>query len=243
LIIGGIIVGRDLIRISQIHSVSTDVARYTQAVTDFRDKYLALPGDFAGAEALWGSDTNCPNTTYTATPHTATCNGDGNGQIGYLTSSTFLLAESWRAWQQLADAGMIDGSFSGTSALGASYSYTAAIGVNMPASQLAGAGFNIVYLNDPNGDVDTFPVTPGHRIDFGAACTNSWTICPALTAAEALGIDSKIDDGMPGTGNVMGRPLGTAYAPHCTTTASAATAQYDTSQTGIVCPLLFFPGF
>lgn len=37
----------------------------------------------------------------------ATCNGDGNGQIGGNSP------ESFRLWQHLADAGLIEGSYSG----------------------------------------------------------------------------------------------------------------------------------
>ena len=118
LIIGGILVGRNLIRAAQLNSVITDVGRYKQAVTDFHDKYLALPGDFAGATALWGSPSGgCPNGARAAGDLvTATCDGNGDGLI-----SSFNIShgggpqefEGIHAWQHLSNAGMIDGQYDG----------------------------------------------------------------------------------------------------------------------------------
>ncbi len=147
LIVGGIMIGRDIIRVSQLRAVATEAGRYTQVVTDFRDKYLALPGDFAGAEALWGSDSNCPtSSSYTTTPHTATCNGDGNGRIGDYNATTYSWGgqayEVMRAWQQLADAGLIDGQYSGV----ASSNAVAVIGVNVPASQVSARAGRFIII-------------------------------------------------------------------------------------------------
>ena len=117
LIIGGVLVGRTLIRQAELRSVTEDVTRYTQAVNNFRDKYLALPGDFTGSTALWGSPAaGCPNGVNVSTdPVTATCNGNGSGLIfdDWNLKTTVYAYESFRVWQHLSNAGMIDGSYTG----------------------------------------------------------------------------------------------------------------------------------
>ena len=119
-VMGGILVGQNLIRASHLQSVATDVGRYTQAVSDFHDKYLALPGDFAGATALWGTATSgaCPTATVNVgvDANTATCNGNGDGRItvqGADNNSTGGEYEQFLAWRHLYNAGMIDGKYTG----------------------------------------------------------------------------------------------------------------------------------
>ena len=215
LIIGGILVGRDLIRVSELNSVVSEAGHYTQAVTDFRAKYLALPGDFAGATALWGSPAaGCPNgATAAGDPVTATCNGDGNGSIssidggGAFDGNNFY--ESIRAWQHLANAGLIDGSYTGVP--GSALATLPVIGVNVPASKLAGAGYTIATANTYIANISPWFVgTYPHILFLGSVPTyrltpfnNTWiTFGPTLTPTEAYNIDAKVDDGMPGTGLV-----------------------------------------
>jgi prepilin-type N-terminal cleavage/methylation domain-containing protein len=243
LIIGGIIVSRDLIRVSELNSVTSDVARYRQAFTDFRDKYLALPGDFSGAEALWGSDSNCPNTATNTTPKTATCNGNGDGHVGYYNITPFAVSnfyEVYRAWQQLADAGFIDGSYSGVAAPASNSTYGGIPGVNIPASRIPGAGYTVYYVTALTTVVSTDWISNyGHDMGFGAT-EPAWTaVTPVLTPTEAAGIDQKIDDGLPGYGNVM---TGKNYT-NCNTSTTQASAGYNTSYTGIACSLQFLMGF
>ncbi|MDE3016875.1 MAG: prepilin-type N-terminal cleavage/methylation domain-containing protein [Pseudomonadota bacterium] len=232
LIMGGIVVGRSLIRSAQLNSVISDVAKYTQAINDFRDKYHALPGDFKGAEAIWGSDSNCPNTTYTAMPHTATCDGNGDGHIGDASGNT--PAEWFRAWQQLANAGVIEGGYNGIAGTGSNVN--AVPGVNVPASKISGAGYTVYYSFLPNGSATNWP-TVGHVIMFGTVYPDAFTYGNAVTPAETRMIDSKIDDGLPAYGRVT---VGKSPAhPNCTTSDTASLSTYNTSYQGNACSVIF----
>jgi len=240
LIIGAVFVGQAMIRTAQINSVISDIARYTQAFTDFRDKYHELPGDFSNAEALWGSDASCPNTPYTATAHTATCNGNGSGSIGnILVDGGATEYELFRAWQQLADAGMINGSFNGISGTGSAEN--SLLGINVPASLISGAGYTIFYVPPGYSDYNNWPALYNHRIEFGNAVSGFWTYHPILTPAEAMSIDSKVDDGLPGYGHVM--TYTPNINPNCVTSFTQAVALYNTADSGIDCMLMFITGF
>lgn len=124
LLTGGILGGQSLIRAAELRSVTTDVNRYSTAVHSFRNKYYALPGDMPNAVRFWGAQAG---STADGTDNTCimldkdspatdqrTCNGDGNGNIGWLTDfSNVVNMETHRAWQHLANAGLIEGKFAG----------------------------------------------------------------------------------------------------------------------------------
>lgn len=226
LVMGGIIVAQSMIRSAKINGVVSDIARYTAAYTDFRDKYIAIPGDMATAENFWGSDAGCPATPYTATPHVATCNGDGNGHIDGTR-------EPFRAWQHMANAGFIDGLYTGV--LGAGGAAHHQLDVNAPASTLDGGGFDIFWLGNKSGDANFYDGYYPVRLGIGAPSGTSYFYNPLFTPAEALAIDRKIDDGAPGTGNVM--PYKSAVTPGCTTTDVSTTAEYAVASSAILCSL------
>jgi len=253
-VVAGLVVAQALIRSSQLQSVVSEVTTYTQAINNFRDKYSALPGDFAGAEVIWGTDDrggSCPTITYSTTPYTKTCNGNGDGRITTNTITTAAQYEQFRAWQHLANAGMISGSFSGMqgSAITDAKSQYALIGTNVPASKLPGAGYAIISLlsSDVSGSTHYFTgINYMHILQFGAAsstATNYSTVAPILTTTEALSLDTKLDDGLPGSGKVMAPQKDSTYSPKCTNSDTASAATYDTTQTGDKCSLLFLLGF
>src|SRR5205823_4803237 len=110
LLVGGIAVGRSIVKTAQIRSAIGEYDVYLKAIKEFQDKYTALPGDFPTAETLWGTDpVACPNTTSSTAKKTTTCNGNGNGRIGASTTLGVLSGDTewWRAWQHLSNAGMI----------------------------------------------------------------------------------------------------------------------------------------
>ena len=49
LIVGGVLVGRDLIRSAELQTIITDKNKYITAVNTFRTKYNELPGDMKTA--------------------------------------------------------------------------------------------------------------------------------------------------------------------------------------------------
>lgn len=247
LLIGGIFTGQSLIHSAELREVIGEKDRYVKALKEFEDKYQAKPGDMNNAETIWGSDTACPTTLTNTTPKTVTCNGDGNGRIG-ASSTAGVLSNSYewfRAWQQLANAGLIEGKFTGVR--GPIHSQQAVVGVNVPQSKLKEkAGWTLLYYLSKNPSSSLFGDDYGHILVFGSQYTNLITQGKALSPSDALSIDQKIDDGLPGRGSIRTyRTGGTPPQPNCTTndvTQDAAT--YNTAYTsGVACSLIFILGF
>ncbi len=227
LLIGGVLTGQSLIQSSELQSVITDEGKFVTAVNVFDQKYNALPGDMTNATSFWGTDSACPNTPYNTTSKQATCNGDGNGSV----DGNY---ESFRFWQQLANAGLIRGSYTGAAGQGASWE--ADIGLNVPASRIANSGYLCVYFGAVSGDPNLFDGNYGHVCFFGAGWALNWPLGPAITAREAYGLDQKVDDGQPASGKVMG--FKSSFAPGCTT-ANDASARYAVTVLGVKCNLAF----
>ncbi len=89
LILTGILNAQSVIRNAQIKDTIRTVLDMAGAARQFRDRYGAWPGDLSTAVA------SIPNLT-------ATCNGDGNGQVG-------TAAETACATEELIRSGMIRG--------------------------------------------------------------------------------------------------------------------------------------
>jgi hypothetical protein len=242
LLIGGIVVGESMLNAARLQGVLGDVTKYTKAIETFRDKYHELPGDMPNAASFWGADSGCPNTGYTAVPHTATCNGNGNGHIGdAFTDSGATNYEWYRSWQQLADAHMITGEYNGISGTG-SNSHSL-IGINIPASGVVGAGFTLLYIytSDFSGDPNNFPADYGHVLAFGAPAANSYTYGAILPPEDAMRLDVKMDDGLPASGRVMTNK--SAVVPNCTTSDTPSSSHYNIAYQGRACNLIFITGF
>jgi prepilin-type N-terminal cleavage/methylation domain-containing protein len=194
LLVGGVLSGQSLIRASQLRALSTETSRYETAFYSFRDKYFALPGDMANATSFWGKDnTNCTGDTGTAaTP--GTCNGTGDGIIDDISS------EGFRAWQHLATAGLIEGSYTGGSASTYGTTYNAAIGTNIPASKLSNVGHFIDWrVAATYGKYQSIHVLAIGTINVIAA-NNIRTTGSFLSAEESWNIDTKLDDGKADSG-------------------------------------------
>lgn len=243
LIAGGVVGARSMLRNAQIRTAVGEYDAYLKSIKEFQDKYQALPGDMNTATTLWGTDPlGCPNNTYSATPKTRTCNGDGNGRIGASTIAGVLSSttEWWRAWQHLSNAELIDGAFTGVPGWGGGVE--ANIGLNVPASKLDGGGWTLFYLL-MTSDGALWGDQYGHVLTLGKAFPSggTYTIGAILTPTEALSLDQKIDDGAPGTGKI--RPFRTSVLADCTANDTSKTAAtYKTSYTSQACSLLFILG-
>lgn len=231
LLIGGIMFARTLLRASQLQTVLTDADSYITAATNFKQQYLALPGDLPTATTLWGTDSNGCNYGGGAS---GTCSGNGDGQIG----PTGYEYESFRFWQHLYYAGLFNQRLSGVASSGGVYAAT--IGTNVPAGSVSGGGFAVVFL--PNTAFTPTSLyylgTNGNVLIFGGVSNSFLTSGPLLTADEAAALDSKIDDGLPTTGKIRSfttTPL--SYAPSCV--VSVANPTYNTTVSGKLCSLIF----
>ena len=138
LLTGGILAGQSLIRAAELRTVTNDFTRYVTATHTFRDKYFSIPGDMTNATKFWGAADPTPATCRaltTPSTGTATCDGNGNGTI--LTpgdATTFF--EMHRFWQHLAHAGLIEGTYTGVTAVAAQPGKVIP-GTNAPLSRLS----------------------------------------------------------------------------------------------------------
>lgn len=243
LAVGGVLVGQSLIRSAQIQSVMTDVTKYTESVHQFQQKYNALPGDMPNATTYWGA--NGPGicgSLYTAsTSPTSTCNGSGDGIIDGIGATKVggNAYESLYAWKHLSNAGFIEGSFTGKDVGSAGMPQA---GINVPASRVTNAGFYITNNLDfwgPGGGQWVYPWTKvTHILLFGSGYLQLGAV---ITASEAYSIDSKSDDGKPGTGKIKSPRAGNGAGwgtDTCATSSDANAAVYNTNQSGIICSLI-----
>lgn len=251
LITGGIMAGQSMVRAAELRSVVTDIRKYQSAVNTFRDKYQALPGDMKNATAYWGAlaDGGPSAACSTAAPSgTATCNGNGNGQVEDLNDSTYIQSENFRFWQHLANAGLVEGSYTGESSPAGGV--IASPGVNVPASKISGAGYSVeAPCSGSATKCDNTSIDYGNIIEFGAGNASSYTYSNTISPADAYSIDSKIDDGFPTRGTVR-QWVGynssfSGTGGNCSSGASFTdvAAMYTLTYSGIACSLEFLKAF
>jgi len=246
LLTGGILAGQSLIRAAEIRSVSADFNRYSAASMAFRDKYMALPGDMRNATSFWGTDSGgCPN----GGGSTGTCNGNGDGIIGNGTLGN--TCENQEFWRQLALAGLIEGKYTPQTA--ANCFSNSIPGTDSAKLRIADSGMLITYV----GPVTTNASFPGTVVFQGnyqnvyfiarVGGTNGVPLTPMLKPEEQWSVDTKLDDGLPGKGNVLSVYPGTytnaAGSTGCVTTSSADTAAYTLTNSSLVCSLVIKSGF
>ncbi len=241
LLTGGILAGQSLIRAAELRAVSTEYARWVTATQSFRDKYFQLPGDMNNAQSFWGAPGTgtCPTGTMTGTQ---TCNGNGDWHIDPAAAAS-QSGEMATYWQHLANAGLIEGTYTGV--MGAGSSQETDIRVNTPPSKMNSAGWSVQYIGVlTNGNFMNIG-DYGNVLFFGAAASSQKTFAPILKPEEAWNIDTKLDDGKPGTGKVMTlKTSSPSWATGCATNDNGdGTNAYALSTTSIVCPLIFVRAF
>lgn len=241
LLTGGILSGQSLIRAAELRSVTSDLQRYESAVYSFRDKYLALPGDMRNAVRFWGAqaggmadgvDSTCIALT-TAATSTATCNGNGDGMIE--NSAAGNTSERHRFWQHLANAGLIEGTYTGVR--GPAATGDVVIGTNAPAAKINSAGFGVLYRSTMSGESRWFDGNyQTNVLSFGADISSDpWEpMQAALKPEELWNIDSKIDDQKPASGRIISTKGGSPFTPNCTL-GTTSDATYNLSHSSTAC--------
>lgn len=199
LLTGGILAGQSLIRAAELRSITEDMERYKRAMDTFKTKYNGLPGDLANAAEIWGADPDC-GVNSNRVAKTVTCNGNDNGIIDHMDANR----EATRAWQQLANAGMIEGSFTGIDSAGA-VGYDVIPGENIPKGRISSSGYSIFHFGTvAPADTNWFPNPVAKNILlFGGQATNELPWTGVLKPEEAWHIDTKMDDGKPATGRIF----------------------------------------
>jgi hypothetical protein len=237
LLTGGILTGQNLIRAAELRSVVTEFQSHQTAVQSFRDKYFAIPGDMRNASDFWGypggNAANCPATAGTGTE---TCNGNGDGVLNSGSANQY--GEHYLFWQHMANAGLVEGNYTGR--VGSGGSYASVPGTNVPASKLGNAGWTAD--NDAsNGNSSMYTVAYGNVLKFGGVMSGGTTQAAILTPEEAWGIDKKVDDGLPARGKLIARYWNNACA--AADDGSSANddlnASYRLTDKSVQCALIF----
>ncbi|PZP84250.1 MAG: hypothetical protein DI582_09285 [Azospirillum brasilense] len=217
LLTGGILGGQSLIRAAELRSVATDYSRYATAKNTFRDKYFSMPGDFQDATRFWGRSSASAwcvtNSSAAVNAATGVCDGNGDGRLANAAAAS-QSGELFQFWRQLANAGLIEGTYDGLAGAGGAVDHD--YGTNSPRAKISSTGWGASYDNNAGG------ATSGvFRLDY----TNSfvvgrddtaWADGQSMKPEEVWNIDTKMDDGRPHLGKVHAYPFGN----NCTTAAS-----------------------
>jgi len=209
LIVGGVLVGQNLIAAGEVRSQITQIEKYNTAANTFRGKFGYLPGDIsATAAAQFGF----------AARGTQKGQGDGNGMIeGNYTSSAAgneqSAGETVMFWVDLSSAvagNLIDGGFNTASSTVQPSADVTGTNINLWYPQAKIGRGNYVYVYDTyyyssgfvSLGVNYFGLSAVNNI---AASSNFGKVSSTanIPVAQAYAIDKKVDDGMPQSGNVV----------------------------------------
>lgn len=226
LLVGGVLKGRQMVTTARVNGTIAQMNEYQSATLTFLDTYGSWPGDMVNATTRLNG---CNVGNFCA-------NGGGNGLIGTpILSSEYDVstgAENIQYWKHLALADMIKGVV--TSANPA----TPAWNTTFPQARIKG-GFQVARIRQPTAffTVDghyfrlqgTIQANPGGTLNLDQG---------SLSPLYAGMIDTKLDDGAPGTGQIQAYDIfyGAQNGP-CE--AIATRNAYDRTEEDVVCVMLF----
>jgi prepilin-type N-terminal cleavage/methylation domain-containing protein len=191
LIVGGTLVGKDLIRAAQLRAQVRQIQHYGVAVNTFRDKYRALPGDMQAN--LAASSGFFPRSG-------ADGHGDGNYIISGCSSIDPVGCENLMFWSDLSNARMIADTIS-TSVDGPMVTTTFAESMAyMPAPKMI-SNSTIGVTANSNSEHWFYIIRIGW-MNGGSLMTYR------VDAIDAFNLDAKLDNANPMTGVVMIKELG-----------------------------------
>ncbi len=211
LIVGGVLVGQNLIKAAEVRATITQVEKFNTAANTFFSKYGYLPGDIpAGPAAQFGFIAR----------GTQRAQGDGNGVIeGWDQSSggwgvEECGGETVTFWVDLSAAHLIDGNFStANETVGACTATGTAVASYFPAARIGGGNYIYVYSGGKLLGSSGFVWQSTGVNYFGLSAVSSiaqftTTSNPGMSVATAYSIDKKMDDGLPQSGKVTAKYLG-----------------------------------
>lgn len=149
--------------------------------------------------------------------------------------------EYYRFWQHLSNAKLIPGSYVGGSINRTDAYGTAEPGINTPVLKNGACVSLFRWESDPAPLYSTYYSGSYYKLIFYIGLPDPDNICylPAFTPTAALSIDTKVDDGLPGSGSVMTLTPNWPPTANCATTSDPITARYKTSSTALDCNLMF----
>lgn len=212
LIVGGVLVGRDLLKVAEIRNTVKQFEEFNTAVNTFKSKYNCLPGDCvdAGGTNGFGFDPGA--------------NGNGNGTIGLPASADFNdssfiganIKEHLNFWYHLSAASLIHYHFAPATSAWADFFPTAAGGTTTPPTKvLSRRGLTIYggqggWFVQPDLRFDSsgnFAIIDQHVfllasvVPFGFSPGVPLTLWGSYMPSDIQAIDQKIDDGLPLSGS------------------------------------------
>lgn len=193
LIVGGVLVGQDLIKAAEIRATIGQYEKYNSAMNTFRTKYNAMPGDmpFATANAFGIG----PSGT------TLTAGGDGNGLIESTAATNLNIPalETILIWQQLSAGSLVDGSFGAAITTAGVLGATPTPALYLPPAKLGRGNY---WIAGSSAGYNYYGLAVVSAI---SATTYTAAAGGGLTPVEAFNIDSKLDDGNPNTGIIQAK--------------------------------------
>lgn len=236
LLIGSVISARTIMYASDLRSVSAQRQAFQIAFVHFREKYGSLPGDMPDAVSVWGIAAGLTGNNAlcgaTESVDKKTCNGDGNNRIMAPTAGGG--PETTRAWQHLANAGLIEGFYTGA--------YDNGIGdknnTNCPTSRIPKSVWTAYYFPSRSGSPDWFDGDYGHVLWLSGFSKYTDPSVPVFTNEDIYRFDVKEDDGMPATGQIF--VFSDTGITNCATDSSPVTstsfgATYKITETAKLC--------
>jgi prepilin-type N-terminal cleavage/methylation domain-containing protein len=263
LVVGGVLVGNDLIKAAEIRAIISQKDKYLLAVNTFKLKYNALPGDMSVSQtSQLGFFTFTGSNAGKNDPFSAIVGyGDNNGQISMLGNviESMCTGECGAVFPHLSQAGLVDGSYGnnpsdsiitntdgGLAGLPTSITGFLNLSTYMPIAKNGRAYFGIalapfsIYAAYRSA-VASVPIPSNKHIMYLIGpfdpMTGTQGTAPALSGIEMQQIDAKLDDGKPNTGQVIGSSRQEGYEVEWWngTAAPVFFSERDSSPTNLGC--------
>lgn len=216
LIVGGVLVGQDLIKAAQVRAVVSQLQQYDAAINTFRSKYDGLPGDFTRAVAF--------------NLGTAVANGNGNGLIDNLgTPLASFQTEAQQIWHQLSAASLIGGNYLASGAV---------MGTDFPENKLKKGG--IVAFSRPGSSLNYYAVGIGSTgFTYGAGLTPSEAFGIDSKLDDGAPLTGIVRAALHTTGTIVAPdvPAQGAAGDQTTCATNGTPVEYNVSAEVNLCPL------
>ena len=221
LIVGGVLVGQDLIKTARLRSLMTQIRSISSAIATFQAKYGGLPGDYTNAYSF---------------PEFSTSNSvaDGNGQITCSSTTASICANAQAAngevllfWKNLSEAGFFEftSSYNATTLSALTAVTSANISEYLPSASLSGGNRLTAYSANGQHYVHMSNI-------IGIGTDGALTASAGISPIDALQIDAKMDDGIATSGLVravgaMPESAPAAGASNTATNCIVTSGSYD----------------
>ncbi len=185
LLLGGVLKGQELINSAKVKNMANDFRNVPLYIYGYQDRFKALPGDDIKA------NTNLPKDSAGVDAK----EGDGDGKIGGIWSSTTPSDESARFWQHVRLAGLATGATSpGDDGYYPTNVDGGRIGVQSMASSYI-SGMTGAYLVCSGGIQGRYAKQLDATLDDGIHNTGSMRVVPKNhTAGNAAPATALVDD-------------------------------------------------